>query len=407
MTFSAPKGRLILLEEWFSRDDLVFKGKHLAASDEYYEWYATHEMGESLYHLCVGGCRSCRWRAPRGNADTVIHVDRWRPAPFSQVIAEGYGSSAVLPLLKGALEADMDARTRVGGPASAGGLPAPPPRAEAAGSVGLDKALASLDGEPFSDELDALMAGEARRLRDETSGRPATGPKPSVLPPAQQKASVNVFLAQKAAERANAADVHKKKKKRKNRDRGRSSSDSEVRPRDKRLRDDSDSSDSEQLFRKASSRGVDLGKLSRQKPGCLLKSALREMRKYLSARGEASGSDPAEGKVLSYLNQVVLNHTPAQKMGLRSHRELTTLATGLDLLLEGSLGRLGDLLVQRFKAVEASFSVEGGWAVARHQEIIPNRASLSTLEEQTEAAKAELRAQKLQAALARSGGVSK
>ncbi|CAJ1351910.1 unnamed protein product, partial [Effrenium voratum] len=115
------------------------------------------------------------------------------------------GSSAVLPLLKGALEADMDARTR----------------------VGLDKALASLDGEPFSDELDALMAGEARRLRDETSGRPATGPKPSVLPPAQQKASVNVFLAQKAAERANAADVHKKKKKRKNRDRGRSSSDSE------------------------------------------------------------------------------------------------------------------------------------------------------------------------------------
>ena len=302
----------------------------MAASDEYYEWYAM---------------------------------------AASQVIAGGYGSSAVLPLLKGALEADMDARTRVGGPASAGGLPAPPaPRAEAAGSVGLDKALASLDGEPFSDELDALMAGEARRLRDETwLWRPATGPKPSVLPPAQQKASVNVFLAQKAAERANAADVHKKKKKRKNRDRGRSSSDSEVRPRDKRLHDDSDSSDSEQLFRKASSRGVDLGKLSRQKPGCLLKSALREMRKYLSARGEASGSDPAEGKVLSYLNQVVLNHTPAQKMGLRSHRELTTLATGLDLLLEGSLGHLGICWFSGSKPWRrASVSrVDGQWRATR------------------------------------------
>ena len=53
--------------------------------------------------------------------------------------------------------------------------------------------------------------------------------------------------------------------------------------------------------------------------------------------------------------------------------------------VEGDLGRCGDLLAQRFKAIEA----------ALHHEIIPNTAALSTQAELTQAAKAELRAQKL------------
>lgn len=71
-----------------------------------------------------------------------------------------------------------------------------------------------------------------------------------------------------------------------------------------------------------------------------------------------------------------------------------TLATALDFLLDGRLGQLGDLLAQRFKAIEASLAADGNWAVARHQELIPTQASLSTKAELTEAAKAELRAQK-------------
>ncbi len=81
-----------------------------------------------------------------------------------------------------------------------------------------------------------------------------------------------------------------------------------------------------------------------------------------------------------------------------------TLATGLDMLLEGDLGRLGDLLVQRFKAIiEASLSADGNWSVARHQELIPTQASLSTKAELTEAAKAELRASKLRQQLHKGG----
>ena len=142
------------------------------------------------------------------------------------------------------------------------------------------------------------------------------------------------------------------------------------------------SSGDEQGFRKASSREVDLLRMSQKNPGCLLRSALKEMSRYLAARGEAKEEDLSQGKVVSYLHQILLPQNP--KVGLRSQRELVTLASALDLLLEGELGRAGDLLVQRFKAVEASVNAEGSWAY----EIIPGQAALSAQKEQAEAAKA-------------------
>ena len=140
--------------------------------------------------------------------------------------------------------------------------------------------------------------------------------------------------------------------------------------------DSGDSSGSEVDFRVASSREVDLVHLSQKNPGCLLRSALKEMSRYLAARGEAMVEEPGSGKVVSYLHQILLPQFP--KTGIRSHRELVTLATALDLLLDGKLGMLGDLLAQRFKAIEASLAADGNWAVARHQELIPTQASLST-----------------------------
>ena len=160
------------------------------------------------------------------------------------------------------------------------------------------------------------------------------------------------------------------------------------------------STDSEPGFRVASSREVDLVQMSKKDPGCLLRSALKEMSRYLAARGEANRDDPLQGKVVSYLHQILLPQFP----GLRAQRELITLASSLDLLLEGELGRVGDLLVQRFKAIEASLAADGNWMVARHQELIPGQASLSTKAELTEAARAELRAQKLRQQMSKGGG---
>ena len=206
------------------------------------------------------------------------------------------------------------------------------------------------------------------------------------------------LLANKAKDREEERAAKKRKKTPPKKDVGDEDAEAARRRKQKRLDDPSSSeggssSDGEKVFRVASSREVDLDKLSKRDPGCLLRSALREMNKYLAARGEANLEENMQGRILSYLHQILLPQFP--KSGLRAQRELVTLATAMDLLLEGELGRCGDLLVQRFKAIEAALAAEGNWSVARHYEIIPSAATLSTTAEMTQAAKAELRAQKL------------
>ena len=79
----------------------------------------------------------------------------------------------------------------------------------------------------------------------------------------------------------------------------------------------------------------------------------------------------------------------SQAIGVRSHRELITLGTAIDLLIMGELPELGDLLMQRLKALETSL-VGSNWISARHQELIPPRAaSLSSESEKRRAAKQE------------------
>jgi hypothetical protein len=82
-------------------------------------------------------------------------------------------------------------------------------------------------------------------------------------------------------------------------------------------------------------------------------------------------------------------------MGVRNHRELVTLGKAIDLLLSGQLGELGDLLVQRLKAVETAVA-DQNWSTARHQELIPAQAaSLTTEQERRKAARMELAQGKL------------
>lgn len=91
-------------------------------------------------------------------------------------------------------------------------------------------------------------------------------------------------------------------------------------------------------------------------------------------------------------------HPPA-KMGVRSHRELVTLATAVDALLAGKAAHCLDVLIQPMKVIEASLN-EGTWAAARHLEIIPPTAASLTREDEREAAtRLELRNVKLKEAL--------
>ena len=377
-----PQGvAVVRVDGWPDDGSFRFVGTHLKASDEYYEWWASQNLSGSHpgYHLCMAPRARCREGNPDGSE--VVHITRWRQVSPQLLVGPGYASDAVLSHFQAQLNSALLKE------------PPRPPAVRPATRTGLDDqararasvAVAAEEDDDLAELAELARRGAERRTRrtsPEAPRRPGFG---EVLANRAKVEEENRALKRRKAEGAKTKRPH-----------------DEVealrRKKAKGLGDDSesegeDSSDREQVFRKASSREVDLESLSRKDPGCLLRSALREMEKYIAARGEATVEDPTHGRFLSYLHQVLLPQHP--KAGLRSQRELVTIATSLDFLVAGSLGRCGDLLTQRFKALEASLSAEGNWSVARHHEIIPTQATLSTQAEMTQAAKAELRAQKL------------
>ena len=59
------------------------------------------------------------------------------------------------------------------------------------------------------------------------------------------------------------------------------------------------------------------------------------------------------------------------KLNFKTLRELQSLAEAVDLLIRGRVASAGDVLIQRFRAVEAAAREEGRWSVARHLEVLP------------------------------------
>ncbi len=85
---------------------------------------------------------------------------------------------------------------------------------------------------------------------------------------------------------------------------------------------------------------------------------------------------------------------------MRNERELRTLSESMDALLRGQAGAAGDILMQRFKAVEAASAPDGSWAVSARYELIPPSAISSVPPgERAAAMSLELKERKLQALL--------
>ena len=115
-------------------------------------------------------------------------------------------------------------------------------------------------------------------------------------------------------------------------------------------------------------------KLATDRPGALLESAMVLMLRQAGgqhARADVAGAAGEQGLCVGYLTRALLPQVTG-RITLRSERELRTLAEAIDLLLAGRVAALGDVLAQRFRAVEASILEEGGWSVARHLEVIPD-----------------------------------
>ena len=144
------------------------------------------------------------------------------------------------------------------------------------------------------------------------------------------------------------------------------------------------------VFRLASSQETgDIGSKARLKPGALLTEALKSIGRFLSASGGAKAGDE-EGRVLTYVLTVFVQRYGSDHIGLRNMRELRTLAEAIDSLVAGNLPREGDLLIQRFKAIEVAVA-DGSWTQARHLELIPSQdVTLVSTAERSMASRLEL-----------------
>ena len=184
-------------------------------------------------------------------------------------------------------------------------------------------------------------------------------------------------LAQKAGE---AAKRHVKKRRKRDRRRSNSGSSEDStrgRRRGGNRRRSSSSSSRSSSRSKSPGVGKDLVDKARRRPGGLLKAGLKLMAGFLGgSRGAGQAGEGTERLedvrrlVSTYLTTALhpsLGHTLPRRM----ERELRTVAEVLDCILNGRIPEAGDILMQRFRALETA-ATDGTWELAKHMELIPD-----------------------------------
>ena len=84
---------------------------------------------------------------------------------------------------------------------------------------------------------------------------------------------------------------------------------------------------------------------------------------------------------------------------------MRTIAEAVDALVEGDVLRAGDLLIQRFKALETSV-IDGTWLRGRHHELIPEEGvGLASAAERQAISRLELERRKLTEVASKKKGI--
>ena len=114
---------------------------------------------------------------------------------------------------------------------------------------------------------------------------------------------------------------------------------------------------------------------ARESPGSLAEQGLMRMEGYfIQSGGGMALVGPSRSVLppvaLAYLSTVYLPTHPESQIGLRSAREMRTLAMSIGLLLGGHILHGLDVLLQQFKALELA-AEQGSWSQARWLELIP------------------------------------
>ena len=104
--------------------------------------------------------------------------------------------------------------------------------------------------------------------------------------------------------------------------------------------------------------------------------------------------------MVTYFRSVWQSAHPSAEVGPRNNTELELLAESIDLLLRGDLPALGDMLMQRFKAVQVASTK--GWKLASELEVRGrDDCTLVSQEEMAEAERARLRTYRLEESIAK------
>ena len=147
-----------------------------------------------------------------------------------------------------------------------------------------------------------------------------------------------------------------------------------------------------------------LALVAKRQPGRLFEKGLQKIRERLTAlQGGTVESRTELRRVLSFYHQVIFRPLAQQRgraVSIHTEHEMATLAEGVDCLIDGDLARLGDILLQRYKALERSVEDSGAWAVAQELEVIEHAGvGLASYEEINCSARRQMQGARLQQTL--------
>ena len=137
-------------------------------------------------------------------------------------------------------------------------------------------------------------------------------------------------------------------------------------------------------------------------------ASLEHIQRLMAGRSGASPDDyQMSPNVMTYLNSIWHGKHPPSSMSARDLHELHTVAQCLDSLTDGNLAQLGDMLMQRLKALQQR-QRDGHWHVAQNLELLQeDDVELTTKDESKVATEAEHKANKLSESIAKAAASKK
>ena len=161
----------------------------------------------------------------------------------------------------------------------------------------------------------------------------------------------------------------------------------------------------DQVFRagpSSTSKHLQLQEYAEKRPGRLTARLLNKMRDILAREEgpmhQGAGTNLTPSAASSYFLTVIVPQYK-ERLTLRTSRELRTTAKALDLLAQGRADRAGDVLSQRYKALEL-YLADQTWSRAQFLELIPPEgATLVEKDEMLMASKEQTVEQRMRATL--------